>query len=41
MEIIQTEVEQNSGYELYHIEKFQNIFGDIDRLTAEKQNNPA
>ena len=41
MEIVQTEVEQNSGYELYHIEKLQNAFDDIDRLTAEKLNNPA
>ena len=28
-------------YELYHIESLQNAFDDIDRLTAEKQNNPA
>lgn len=41
MEIVQTEVEQNSGYELYHIESLQNAFDDIDRLTVAKQNNPA
>ena len=28
-------------YELYHIESLQNAFDDIDRLTAEKLNNPA
>lgn len=28
-------------YELYHTESLQNAFDDIDRLTAEKQNNPA
>lgn len=28
-------------YELYHIESLQNAFDDIDRLTAEKQNNSA
>lgn len=28
-------------YELYHIESLQNAFDDIDRLTAEKQNNTA
>ncbi len=27
-------------YERYHIESLQNAFDDIDRLTAEKHNNP-